>query len=684
MLFIKPGYRNHFPFIIFYTAFLIIGLFIFKDYGIPWDENACRVDMGIVNFDYIFNGNYKALIEGNAKYHGPSFEMLLLAIERIFNISDTRNIFLMRHLVNFLLFATAVLFFYRLCLKHFKNKWIPFLGPVLLVLSPRIFADSFYNSKDLAFLSMVIISLFTTTIFIEKKNYKSAFINALITAFMVDIRIMGIIIPMFTGLILLIDFIKNSDQRKGLLKLTLFYLVLLVGFIILFWPVLWRNPIEQFILAFKENSKFPWEGYVLFMGKEYPSLQLPFHYLPFWILISTPILYVLLFLASLYFLVKNVIQKTKVQIAEWLHLFVFFLPILSVILLHSVVYDGWRHLYFIYPSFIFITLISVDNLLKKVKETKFDILFKTGIMAYCLFVLLTMVRLHPFENLYFNFIAGNSLKEIRDRYEMDYWGLSYKQALEHILKNDTASHITLCYTEPAPGLDNTKIFSEKEKARIFYTPAVELADYALTAYRYVRGPYKCLADYDIKRNDGVIHSVFDLRKKKLLLNDDKYIVSKFSYDYETTPVSNFECNAVKLEGAYSGNRAEVFNSSIPFGAVFNINVPVEPSGISHNKYLEMNFMVKTPKEIEAGVIVQIDSGAGTTYFWVVYELQTTLKNTWMKKEFKIKLPETVSSKDRIKLYIWNSVYNDFFVDNYNVNFYYVPKEVMDKVMKAYP
>jgi hypothetical protein len=169
-----------------------------------------------------------------------------------------------------------------------------------------------------------------------------------------------------------------------------------------------------------------------------------------------------------------------------------------------------------------------------------------------------------------------------------------------------------------------------------------------------------------------------------LLNDDKYIVSKFSYDYEAAPVSSFECNAVKLEGAYSGYRAEVFNFSIPFGAVYNINAPVEPSGIAYNKYLEVNFMVKTPKEIDAGVIVQIDSGAGTTYFWVDYELQTTMRNTWMKKEFKIKLPEVISPKDRIKLYIWNSAHNDFFVDNFNVNFYYVPKEVMDKVMKVYP
>jgi hypothetical protein len=661
-----------------------VGIFIFKDYGIPWDEKACRIDMGMVNFDFIFNGNYQSLMEGNAKYHGPAFEMFLLGIERIFNLTDSRSIYLMRHFVNFLLFAVAVLFFYRLCLKHYKNYWIAFLGSVFLVLSPRIFADSFYNTKDLAFLSMVIISLFTSIVFLEKKNYKSALTNALVTAIMLDIRIMGIIIPMFTGLILLIDFWKNTNQRKNIIKVSLFFLIFLVGFVILFWPVLWRNPLEQFILAFKENSKFPWEGYILFMGKEYPALQLPLYYLPFWILISTPLIYILLFLVSVFFLVKKLIQKIKLQTAEWLHLYVFFLPILSVLFLHSVVYDGWRHLYFIYPSFIFIILTGVEGILAIAKKTKWDTLIKTLITTYCLFILLTMVRLHPFENLYFNFIAGKSLKEIRDNYEMDYWGLSYKQAIETILKNDTAARINLCYTEPGPGIDNTRMLPEKDRARIFYTPSVELADYALTAFRYARGPYKYTAEYNIIRDDGVIHSIFDLRKKRMKIMDDKYSISKFSCDYESNPGPGFDYNSIKIIGAYSGNHAEVLNPSIPYGFTYVTNVPKEPEGIVCNKYLEINFMIKTPAKVDASVILQIDSGGSTTTNWDAYELQVSQKNAWIRQEYKLKLPESISSNERIKIYIWNFNKDDFFIDNVNINFYYVPEVLIDSVKTAYP
>ena len=43
----------------------------------------------------------------------------------------------------------------------------------------------------------------------------------------------------------------------------------------------------------------------------------------------------------------------------------------------------------------------------------------------------SMIKHHPFQNVYFNMLAG---KEIEKKFEMDYWGLSNKQALDYILK----------------------------------------------------------------------------------------------------------------------------------------------------------------------------------------------------------------------------------------------------------
>ena len=45
-----------------------------------------------------------------------------------------------------------------------------FIGTTFLLLSPRIFADSFYNNKDIIFLSFFIINIYTAINFFEKQK----------------------------------------------------------------------------------------------------------------------------------------------------------------------------------------------------------------------------------------------------------------------------------------------------------------------------------------------------------------------------------------------------------------------------------------------------------------------------------------------------------------------------------
>jgi len=52
-----------------------------------------------------------------------------------------------------------------------------------------------------------------------------------------------------------------------------------------------------------------------------------------------------------------------------------------------------------------------------------------------------MVKNHPFEHLYFTRFAGRDMQEIKQRFELDYWGLSNRQALEYIVRTDTSRRI---------------------------------------------------------------------------------------------------------------------------------------------------------------------------------------------------------------------------------------------------
>jgi len=114
------------------------------------DENESRTT-GVAVLRYVIEGN-QTLLKSFSTYYGPFFEVILVVMERILNLGkNSRAIFFMRHFVTFISFYIGVFVFYLLCKNRFNSWKIGLLGSVFLILSPRIFADSFYNSKDIPF-----------------------------------------------------------------------------------------------------------------------------------------------------------------------------------------------------------------------------------------------------------------------------------------------------------------------------------------------------------------------------------------------------------------------------------------------------------------------------------------------------------------------------------------------------
>jgi hypothetical protein len=362
--------------LLFFVVYFFIGISVFKDYGISWDEAISR-ETGEIALKYIAHGDQK-LLTYQFRYNGPAFEMLLIAIEKMLNLTQyPRAIYFMRHLVTFLLFYVAVFFFYLLCKHRFHSWKTSLLGCLFLILTPRIFADSFYNSKDCVFLSIFVISVYTLIRYLDKNTLLNASFHAITCALLIDVRVLGVIVPFFTVIFLCSDLltimIKKAKSKK-IVRNLLLYLTLLIFFTVLFWPTLWQNPFYQFIKAFKVAQKFPWhDDTVLYLGKYIKSTELPWHYIPVWIIISTPILYVICFFVGCFMIIKllliNPIQYYFKHKYDLIFMLWFFLPLIGVIVSRSILYDAWRHMFFIYPAFLILSLTGLTyfyNVVKKI------------------------------------------------------------------------------------------------------------------------------------------------------------------------------------------------------------------------------------------------------------------------------------------------------------------------------
>jgi len=499
---------------LFFVVFLCIGIIVFRDYGISCDEATQRIT-GIVALKYVVRGDQGLLTYGDRDF-GPAFEIFLVAIEASLNLTkNPRVVYLMRHLLTFLLFYTAVFFFYLLCKYRFYSWKIGLLGSLFLIFSPRIFADSFYNSKDIPCLSLFIISIYTLIMYLDKKTPLRAFLHALTCALLVDIRIMGIIVPFLTIAFLIIDILIIKQIKKILKEIIpsfLIYTFFLVLFIILFWPTLWKNPLYNFLIALRNMAHFRWDITVLYLGNYIKNSKLPWHYIPVWIAITTPLSYTACFVIGCFVSIKQFLRNPAQFYFSKKHdlifILLFFLPLVTVAVFQSVLYDGWRHLFFVYPAFLMVSLVGLTSLFKSLKSKFQGPCYNIINITLILFIAANLVntakfmlRYHPFQNLYFNILAGKNMQKVKNNFELDYWGVSCRKALEYILKNDSDKVIKICVADRI-GIMNANILTSRDRKRLIFVENPDEAKYFLSTYRWHKEEYPYKDEYYSIKIDG--------------------------------------------------------------------------------------------------------------------------------------------------------------------------------------
>lgn len=474
----------------FFVLYFLLGLSIFRHYGISWDEQISRSN-GLFSYQYI-TGQSSDLLRYKDKDYGVAFELPLVVIEEKLGIKTPQEVFYLRHFLTFLFFFVASIFFYKLASKRF-GAWLGLLAVTILILTPRIFADSFYNSKDIGLLSAMIISIFTLFHFLEKPNLKRALIHGVACAFVVDIRLPGLIIVPITLGAFALDTLLLSQKSAWLtrLKTLSIYLVSFLFFTVLFWPYLWSSPIGHFGQAFSNFSRFlRFDDTVLYFGNYFRASVIPWHYPLVWIAISTPLIYIAFFLAGIVFTAlkffKNISGFYKSSRYDLVFLAWFFAPLFMVIAFNSSLYDGWRQLYFIYPALILIAIVGFEGMLNLVKHQKAKFLF-LGILAISVVNLVSvlnfMIFYHPYQNLYFNRLVGG-MENAKQNFELDYWGLTFREGLEYIAKHDSSPQIPVFFAHG--NKSNIDILKEEDRKRFIALSEPKGAKYILSNYRWLK------------------------------------------------------------------------------------------------------------------------------------------------------------------------------------------------------
>lgn len=512
----------------YFLTLLVLGLAVFRDHGVPWDEPRQRA-IGAVSVRYVLqriaptrplpaSWPDNPLATFDDRDYGVAFEAPAVAMELVLGLTDSRDVYLMRHLLTYLVFLGGVFAVYQMATRRFDDWRLGLCAATMLVLSPRFFAEAFYNSKDVVFMACFAIATNTMIAFVTRPGVGSACLHALATAVAIDVRVAAVLlVPMTLGLAL-VEAIRHKRGLGAQAALAAVFLGVGAALVVLLFPWLWEDPAGRFLSVVRNMSSFQrFSDRVRYLGGSVMPDDLPWHYVPVWVSISTPLPYVAIGVIGAAVTLRSFARRhvrlwgDEGEMQDLVFLTLVCAPLLLVMTTDSVVYDGWRHLYFIYPSLLLLATRGLVEVWTLARLVTFGRPVFAATAIGCLAATAAwMIRAHPMQNVYFNVLAGS---EWRRTYELDYWGLGNRTALEYLLAHDPSTFAVRA--ESSTVLEYaTLLLRPEDRARVRIVGNDERARYVLTNYRGVdvdaadQHPARRLF-YQLRVDGEVILSVYE-------------------------------------------------------------------------------------------------------------------------------------------------------------------------------
>ena len=456
----------------FLILFIPLGIWACLDVGMAWDDFYEQHTFAInylVAHDLIEGSQnaYNALITHHDRYYGMGFHapayLIAHLLESLVNQAPSLgpgnnpldlelflNIITLKHIAVFLCFVLSGYLVKRITQSITASTALGAGAMISFLLWPYLLGHSLMNIKDMPFaFAWLLATFWALRLFDRVTNNQSYEISptplstkdyvilALISAWLVSIRISGILILIEYGILACFAFYQFKSQsrfqcqshqvqghqitRKTLLQnMGLFFGVFFLA-VYLLYPLFWLNPIEFFnAIAYQTHNPIGIDTYTA--GELISNRAVGLRYLLTWFLVKLPII-VLAGLALTPLLFISQIQKRcsaqNVAFQQgYIKIILLLCTVLAILLLLRLrqvhLYNELRHLLFLFPL-LFIAAVSTLYFLSK------SICAVLLILSSLIFAI-DNIKLYPYQYTYLN--EFTRLMPISEHFEKDYFALS--------------------------------------------------------------------------------------------------------------------------------------------------------------------------------------------------------------------------------------------------------------------
>ncbi|MDE2228178.1 MAG: glycosyltransferase family 39 protein [Alphaproteobacteria bacterium] len=482
-----------------FVVLLILALATVWDYGVTWDEDAQNW-YGIAVLDYYLSGfaDHSFMRLYDLFYYGSIFDATAAALEHVspFGTFETR------HLLNALVGIVGIVGTWKLG-RALGGPRVGFIAALFLALTPDYYGQMYNNPKDVPFAASMAWALYylvRAIPLLPRPDWRIVVKLGLAAGLALAVRVGGLLIFGYVGLTLLVlvlwQFAEDRRPAHAIRSAsTCFGYVLLPALavaypvMLLFWPWAQQSPVVNPIgaLIYFSHEIFPYR--TLFAGRYVPAGDLPWEYLPTYIVLKLPEL-VLALLAAAPMLALLHLRRVGAQIDRARAIGTFVLgfaivfPVAYAVAIKAVLFDGMRHFIFVLPPIAVAAALAAETALGALAGSRLRPWVYGALALYGFVQVSVMALLHPDEYVYYNAFIGGT-RGAQGLFQLDYWANSYAEdagALAAYLRaeygNDFVNHRFTVFVCGPPG-SATAYFPPN----VVFTPDRSKAEFAIAFTR---------------------------------------------------------------------------------------------------------------------------------------------------------------------------------------------------------
>jgi 4-amino-4-deoxy-L-arabinose transferase-like glycosyltransferase len=503
----------------------VAALLTFRDYGLGWDDYT-HAEYGDLLLSLYASGfaDRRALSFVNLYEYGGGFDLAATLLAKILPLGAFET----RRLTGAIVGLLGLLIVWRTG-RRAGGPLAGFIALALLATCPLFVGHAFVNAKDAPFaVAMAFLLLGLVRAFEEYPRPGAATIVlvGVGAGLALGTRILGGFGALYAlGALALVVTIeaRRDGLRVAAAAAGRFVLRLLPGLLLgyaamaLVWPWGAVEPLNPF-RALQYFSRFfeePWDE--LFGGALIKVTQMPRSYLPTLLALQLPEMFAALALGGTIGALIGAFRRGNDPNRRAVLLLVALaaaLPVAIVVAMRPAMYNGVRHFLFVVPPLAVAGGLAGAWL--------FDALRRRGhlaaMAATVVFVVglalpvIDMVRVHPYEYTSFNRLAGG-VAGARERYMVDYWGLSLKQASQGL----AAKLAELKLQKPKDRRWKLAVCGHHRSPQVELGPDFETtwepkgADFAMMLGEFYCRQFDAPVLFEVVR-DGVVYArVYDIR-----------------------------------------------------------------------------------------------------------------------------------------------------------------------------